>query len=615
MKKILLSLIVLFGLFLGCKEKDTELVKPALVTTSTDVTNYVTRTDNTPSLSGGRTQEVRAYYYNDLDLRTTYDMTINYNGSLRQINLFHHPLFKGYIDRETRMDVKSEDGWELIYNWFPTNTTDQVQFPGLLMYNKFRGSMKLFYYHLSGLSTAGNVIGALSGVTTPVKLFNLNTSITDVTSSSYSNVVTQSTDGMFNVTGSGLIENNWYAFEWDVAYYDGSVGPGSFLSLRGWGQDLSTVTLQGSLSGNISGKLTTIVASKDINNLGTTSDIEKAISNGTKSIFIKTPGEQLKNLFTNLSNKTSSGFLKNIFGKVASDGTISGIATAIAGPIGGFLAKPISALLGKLFPKKKTETNPVSIQETQVNLKADLNLAISGTIERTPPFGRIEFEIPTKKINDWSYFGKLGVFSLKSKPTVAVVEDYVFYMSGPPMDVNNWRYAFYAWLKDDLSNLVVVNPDLLNEATVESTAQIVYYATASDVSSSIEEYSSQKYPILNENVDETKIIVPLVGSLSTPYSPPTSPWCCASDSPRVVLKNKPGYIPTTRSQYIVRGPSSSTKLTMPWASKYNNLKVLVTIKVSPKNGSNPVWFNQLFEPTLIQSQQYSPIPTVYYNPY
>ena len=191
----------------------------------------------------------------------------------------------GYMDEGTRFDIKRSDGWELVYNWIPTNGTDEVLFPEILLYNKFRGTLKLFYYHLNeNLTTGGNVIAALGIANKTTKLFNNNPNSTKPEESSYFNSVTQST--AIGVTSEyvGLSPDKWYAFEWDISYLDNDIIPGNYFSFLGTGMDLSSISLNGNITGNITGKLVNSSVSPNGTSLYSNTDIKTALRTGTSKI-------------------------------------------------------------------------------------------------------------------------------------------------------------------------------------------------------------------------------------------------------------------------------------------------------------------------------------------
>ncbi len=379
--------------------------------------------------------------------------------------MFNNPNFiVGYID-QSRFDIAKKDGWKLLYNWFPTNTDVDCQVPAMLFYNQYRGTMKLFYFHMSGLNTSGNVMASLF-TDRENTLFNYNQLIIDQHSSkNKASIVSQSATIDPSSSTLGLVTNHWYAFEWNVSCYDPNIKPGDFMTMNGWAAHLENIDLSGAITGDASGSITTVANSSDFNSIVSTKDLTKTSTKLISGAVTNVVGDDIGKFFSTKAEKANNRFLKNALTNLSKQAP-SAIASAIAGPIGGFLGNGVSRLLGKIFPGKKSST-----QSTQaMKLKIKLAQKLEGTLSDNLPFGNVQFQLPSTPANEQSYAGRLGVFQIKSKPIIKVTGEVSQIINGDK------RLLQGVMMISKANDIININPDLLEVANVEIAIRPIFCA-------------------------------------------------------------------------------------------------------------------------------------------
>nr|WP_319571190.1 hypothetical protein [uncultured Draconibacterium sp.] len=558
-------------------------------------------------------------YYNDLDWENTDYLDINYKGYPKRIYLpcAHTAVALTYADQTSRFDVRKEDGWRLLYNLIPTNSNDPARVLVFFLYNKYRGKMKVFFYNAQDINTNGNVMGILGVTTGNTEAFNFSSVIANPVRRNVECVVSQSSYQNVNHYGIGVMPNHWYVFEYDMSNYDPSIDYTRELAFHVYGVDLTALQLEGATTGTITGQLTKVInSSNDANSLIKNKELKGAIGDGTTSLLTKVGKDNLPDVFSKLKSKTSSSVLKFVFGKLGSESTIENIAGVIGGGFAGIVAKPVSKLIGKLFPHKNQPTYEV----TDVSLKTSLKSAFTGELKTQNSLISYIITPPQSAANSDCYAGKFGVFRIKSTPKVYVqerftfarleddcvvypsYEDQLFYAQsylcpmGFTENLSDYRYVQKATL-ENFSNLIEFNQSLLDDATVEYDASIVVY-------NSSEKWNMNKLAFENDaegailssdgSVGYGQLIIapePIDGVYTFLYN----------SRPSKFLYQRSPFPPTT----------SSPNLT--YMDPDPGMRVKVTVRITPKNGDSPVVINQLIQPQLIANQTRKPEPVILTN--
>lgn len=617
MRKTLLVLAVFIFAISGCT-KDDDLQSNEFESNQqieVETQKFITGTDSRTKSSSQDGQVID--FYNDLDWENTTLLEVNHNGYIKHIYLpnAQTSIHLGYMDPTARFDLKKEDGWELVYNWIPTNSADPVRFPGILFYNKYLGKLKFYYYNLQSLNTNGNVMGTINMMGNTTNLFNFSEEVGDPLKTQYAQAVSQSSYESINSSIIGLSPNQWYAFEYEVTCYDPNLNPGDYIAFSGWGVDLTSISLTGMSDGTITGQLIKTMTSSDYNSLISTKKISGAIDDGATSILTKMGTKHVSPMFEDLKEKTSSGLLKTVFGKLSSESTVSGISGLIGGAFGSLLGKPISKLIGKIFPGKKTTT----YEKTDVRLKTKLTHSFEGNMTTNKPFTNVEIQLPTYKINDNSFFGKFGLYRFKNRPTIKVQERFVpsrledngevtipsyddmvlyaqHYLS--PVGFTDDRYDYTYVQKatlEDISNLIEFNPDLTAVADVEYNARVVRYdgyrfSHLTDVM--IENATGGVILKDDGSVDEDQLIV----------------------SPDIFNGNYCFFYKHVVASHIIYQtspfPPTTSSPDLQYKSADTGYRVLLTLRVTPKDGSEPAIINQMIKADLVENQEREPEPVI-----
>lgn len=515
-------------------------------------------------------------FYNDLDWESVSYIRIKYNSSIRDVFMFNHPSSRGYVPEDVRIDVKRDDGWRLVYNWFiPIDISDfETQFPAMLFYNIYRGKFKLFYYHMDTQYLNTNVCINLATIGKSTKIFNLNDLILNHDLSAFTNTVTQSIEKQFTTSDIGLRPNYWYAFEWDVSYYDPNLLLGDMMGFGAYTVKFSSLNLNKTIADDLNGKLTSTITTKDYNSIVGANDIKDFFKSENKTILVKYRKEFTKPFFQKLASSTVSWIRKG-FQRLEEDASIIDLAKVIDNPIGVIAGTAASKLFGCLFPGKESTTTSIK----SIEQKASLDIDISGSIQETVPFAWIKFSIPKTLLSPYSYCGRYGLFSLKRKVKVGVYE-----FAEDRGDDVFWYLVLNAKFDEDPANLIDVNPDLLNFANVEYSVKLVYIDENNTILSPNMEHLVKGSILSFEENPKYKFFLDLGNGCDIKFERPI----------KVIYGNEP--ILST-SKY-------------PRMAPYKKVKILVNFKVTPKNGSAPVLINQLFEPEYVGHQVYDVVPRI-----
>nr|WP_321450686.1 hypothetical protein [uncultured Carboxylicivirga sp.] len=513
-------------------------------------------------------------YYNDIDILTPPILKFIYEGQEYHILNFTNQSTSGYVDNVTRFDVKKEDGWEVIFNFIPHDRTDvQLILPIVVLYNRYRGQFKLMYYHL-GNDTAhgGPVFASLAIEDNSIKktpLFNCTSKIIDPLERKLGAVVSMCTDLSDMNQKDGLVRKNWYAFEWNVAYYDSSIKDGADFKFQVWGSDSLEINMEGVINGNISGNIQTGITPGTDNSVIDSGTIKDALTKTSTSAFMKWKGNDLVDYFAK-KEKKSSGLLKKIYGLFNSD-IISDGASSILGPAANFFSKPISKLIGKFFPGKSPEPTNYT-----VNLQTNLTSKFEGKIKQDIAIAPIRLGITGGL--------QLGVFRLNRNPSVEVSEAFFKYNTILSEGLDSYRYCQLCKLKDNVDDIVQINPELLKVATIEKEFTIVCIDYNENIFMKSYENKQNEFGIVFEGNKD--VIVKEINDFSGSIIFNIVPKRYATD--------REWSTPKRDKSLVVSDPI--------------NIYVRLNLIVRPKNGDMPVSHTYYIKPSYIENQQYTPYP-------
>lgn len=312
----------------------------------------------------------------------------------------------GTYDLEILNDRKKSEGWCLLYNSFSTDPKVYQQNPYFILYNKYRGIMRIFYYATdSFVQTSSNIIDNLSIVSShPTKMFNYtDKEIVDGGSNrnSLQHIQPKPFDGSLP-----LAAHRWYMTQYELAYdpniasipYDQIVFNFNLNFI-----DISNITLNGTSVSELKGTIGEQSEGElsNVFNTAVKAGGKAALSNISYSLLKKGVDKNGKNVF-GLKEKTYSAILKNV-GNVASK--------SIGGVWGAALGLFNSILFG-------TKTSPTPLYATiNTDMKAEGALSQKGAFPAMPiTFYMPGTNIPSNAPGRLPLYNKpLGVFNIDAK--------------------------------------------------------------------------------------------------------------------------------------------------------------------------------------------------------
>ncbi|MFZ1236138.1 MAG: hypothetical protein WAR39_03910 [Prevotella sp.] len=317
----------------------------------------------------------------------------------------------GTYDLDVINDRKKSEGWVLLYNSFTTDSEKFASNPYFILYNKYRGIMRVFYYITdSFITTSSNIIDKLSiSSFKPTKMFNFaDREIVNGsdTRSSLSHIQPKPFDGSMPVTS-----HRWYMAQYEIAY-DPSIPSTTYdqiyFNFNLNYKDIADIKLNlngvSELKGTI-GEQSDGELSKALNKLLLEGG-NAAISNVSYNSLKKIKDEHKKNPF-GINDNTFDFILKNL-GNIASSS------------LGGVWGAATGLLNSMLFG---TKTSPTPLYATiNTKLKADGNNITEGALPSMPiTFYVPGTDIPSSALGRIPLYNKpLGVFNIKETPSIFV---------------------------------------------------------------------------------------------------------------------------------------------------------------------------------------------------
>ncbi|NSL87001.1 hypothetical protein ECE50_009180 [Chitinophaga sp. Mgbs1] len=324
-------------------------------------------------------------------------------------------------------DYKTADGWVLVYNTFNTTyTPDRWYF---MLYNKFRGLLRMYYYipATAGFIPSRNIIHALAvekGYAASSPMMNFaDQEVIDMTYNSRS----ASTVEQWQVA-----PGTWYALQFELAY-DPQMSAQNFTNFSfNWTMRSANVTdivLEGTSSGTLTGSIsipgTNFTVSPSFN-----------ITGGSST--------SVKNGFIVMNGSSDTEKAKPTLGTQI----INNIKTALTSGLQGIAKNILSGLF-----KKKTSTAP----EENVSLKINTNISLKGTLTdnfliTSPVFAIPGYDQTATTGVVPAYNQPLGVFYLSAKPITYYryssiadnpgIGSTYFNTQGYGVDTNSYRIIF-----------------------------------------------------------------------------------------------------------------------------------------------------------------------------
>lgn len=159
-------------------------------------------------------------------------------------------------------DRLASDGWTLLYNTFDANARGNLVNPYFILYNKYRGTMRIFLYVTTPFVTTSSYLQdglsvVYGGETTMLNFLGNGLIDLDKKVKNYRQLQPAPSDG-----SSPLASNRWYMMEYEFAY-DPFLGLVRWDRIQlNWSLNYCNVT-QFSFEGNIEGTLHAIMGSSE----------------------------------------------------------------------------------------------------------------------------------------------------------------------------------------------------------------------------------------------------------------------------------------------------------------------------------------------------------------
>lgn len=368
-------------------------------------------------------------------------------------------------------DRKASDGWVLLYNTFDASASGPLVNPYFILYNKYRGVMRIYFYVTTSFITASSYIQ--DGITVNSNFLTsilnfLGQDMVDVTQ----NVITKYMQMQPAPLDGSLpfVSNRWYMIQYELAY-DPNISNIPYEQVQlSWTMNFYNVS-KINLGGGVVGKLNgTIGKASDPNFFSALGNVGKTIGEG---VIAGVGKDFIEHHTINAdTGENTLGLSKSIF-KDLSKG-ISAALSASAGDFPGAFVKLFSAIFGG-----GTTTTPISF-----DLRADINLEGTSSEQGGFPSTPTSFWIPGTNISSNAsgyipaYDKVLGVVNFvgTQRPTIKSVEQVREYEAEDPYNGFHYTYTYHtlsfsdnvdcsAWLK--------INPEVLKVADVTIKKQEV----------------------------------------------------------------------------------------------------------------------------------------------
>lgn len=360
-------------------------------------------------------------------------------------------------------DMKASEGWELLYNTFDIDAPGQLVNPYFVLYNKYRGIMRIYLYITTQFVTPSSYIedgiSVISTYQTSILNFLGNEIIDgEVCQKSYSQVQPQPLDGSLP-----LASNKWYMMQYEMAYDPNiSTIPYSDIQLS-WKlnyHNIAQMTIDGQLVGSITGVIG--ASSSD------TSASIKNFAKGAGVAVLAGVGKEviLNNTINSNTGENRIGLDPSIFKDV-----LSGISKAVSSSVGGLPGAAIKMLSG-IFGGTGTKAVPVNFRiNTEISLKGE---TITGGAFPSSP---TSFWMPGTNIASNAngyiplYNKVLGVCNIQGQPILNLrVTMRSYEEPDEPFDPDRLltirEETLHLPQSIDFSDYLIFNPEVLKIATV-----------------------------------------------------------------------------------------------------------------------------------------------------
>ncbi|HEY4788606.1 MAG TPA: hypothetical protein VIH57_21295 [Bacteroidales bacterium] len=380
------------------------------------------------------------------------------------------------IDPEILKDCKSMDGWVLVYSTFTYDINNYSQNPYYILYNKYRGIMRVFLYvnSVSGIANSTYLQDGIDLKTTSYSLLNFNgVDVADVSQNKSRFDKAEPKP----VSGPPFANLKWYMLQYEFAYDPNIVATTDAHPPQFWfyvnSVNIDSVRLGGTQQGTLNGTIgsssssSTNLFSNVANTLGKplgTGALAAVGSNFFENHYDPTLGLGLTGSNNNL------GLSNSVFESIR-NGVNSALSTA-AGNLPGAITNIFSAIIGGSSATPQTVSLNLS---TTINLKGSISSSFSFPSSPIPNY--IPGSLKDDGTGNYNVVGyvplynqPLGVFNLKNRPIIKDVRWFDFY---PIWDEygeedNEAFYGHDQYTVDPTSINIIWNPAVTSVATISN---------------------------------------------------------------------------------------------------------------------------------------------------
>ena len=305
-------------------------------------------------------------------------------------------------------DNKKVNGWVLVYHTFNPTVNLPVYHPVLVLYNKFRGIMRMFYYNINQPPQGSNYLArSITFDSAPTSQLNFSSEFSKPTHiKQYQPFEISSNISQFN---NGLALGTWYYFDYELAY-DETIKNLSedaiTLGLRTWAVQETLLDVTGSIQGTLDGYIKGSGSGVSLFN-NFISGVELNSLNVSRDVFSSTGQEAKVSLESKIAlgiNDALASSISSSLGKLATQGL-------------DFVTSPLSTLFNNILA--------TSIDDKQrVHLALSAKVALKGTLRNSSLMYNLQYAVPgtlrDKNLPGYApYYDKtLGLFNINNTPKV-----------------------------------------------------------------------------------------------------------------------------------------------------------------------------------------------------
>lgn len=363
-------------------------------------------------------------------------------------------------------DRKASDGWTLLYNTFDSTAPAPLVNPYFVLYNKYRGIMRVYLYLTTSFVTPSSYLqdglSVNSMYDTSILSF-LGNDVVDFSNKpkQYMQMQPVPLDASFP-----LASYRWYIMQYELAY-DPNIPNIPYNQIQlSWTMNYYNVTGV-ALGGDLVGKLNGVIGnSSDPNFFSSfTNTVGKVAGVGVLAGVGK---EMLTNNTINAeTGENKLGLPKGVFKDL-----VKGVSAALSSAAGGLPGAAMS-LLSAVIGGGSTST-PISF-----DLKADITLEGTMTNSGAFPSSPTSLYMPGTNIASSAsgyiplYNECLGVVGFVSNPQLLTNDRYTEYTETDPFDNRTYTYSYHCltFPEIDFLSYLNINPSVLKYADVNVTRQ------------------------------------------------------------------------------------------------------------------------------------------------